>query len=144
LWRKVTTAFSRGSIITGGELSRLSLIEAGSLTDAAFGGESAGGDGKPELDVCHNTPSGLIAFMAVQPGGRVGGVTPSKFWENEAHPTGVGVAVAVGVGLGLDGGVGVEVGVGPSANPRISKTWSGHTWSGMQAFFRFQVMQPVP
>jgi len=56
----------------------------------------------------------------------------------------VGVGVAVGVGLGLDGGVGVEVGVGPSKNPRIWKTWSGHTWSGMQAFFRFQVMQPVP
>ena len=97
----------------------MSLIEAGSLTHAAFGSESAGGDGNPELDVCHNTPSGLIAFVAVQPGGSVGGVTPSKFWENPEHPIGVGVGVAVGVGLGLDGGVGVEVGVGPSANPRI-------------------------
>jgi hypothetical protein len=100
-------------------LSRLSLTVAGSLTQAAFGGESAGGDGNPELDVCHNTPSGLIAFMAVQPGGSVGGVTPSKFWKNPEQPSGVGVAVAVGVGLGLDGGVGVEVGVGPSGKPRI-------------------------
>ena len=130
-------------MITGGELSRLSLTAAGSLIQAAFGGESAGGEGNPELDVCHNTPSGLIAFMAVQPGGNVGGVTLSKSWDRE-HEIGVGVGVAVAVGLGLDGGVGVEVGVGPSANPRIWKTWSGHTWSGMQAFFRFQVMQPVP
>ena len=124
-------------------MSRLSLTAAGSLTQAAFGGESAGGDGNPELDVCHNTPSGLIAFAAVQPGGSVGGVTPSKFWDRK-QKTGVGVAVAVGVGLGLDGGVAVAVGVGPSAKPRIWKTWSGHTWSVMQAFFRFQVIQPVP
>ena len=121
----------------------MSLTVAGSLTHAAFGGESAGGDGNPEFEVCHNTPSGLIAFMAVQPGGSAGGVTPSKFWDRE-HKIGVGVAVAVGVGLGLDGGVAVAVGVGPSANPRIWKTWSGQTWSAMQAFFRFQVVQPVP
>ena len=56
----------------------------------------------------------------------------------------MGVGVAVGVGLGLEGGVGVEVGVGPSAKPRTWKTWSGETWSGMQAFFRFQVVHPVP
>src|SRR5216110_1323582 len=124
--------FWRTGIVTSGESSRLSLTVAGSLTHAAFGGESAGGDGNPELDVCHNTPSGLIAFMAVQPGGSASGVTPSKFWDRE-HKIGVGVGVAVGVGLGLDGGVGVEVGVGPSKKPRTWKTWSGHTWSGMQA-----------
>src|SRR5438552_2641844 len=135
--------FWRAGTVTGGEVSRLSLTVAGSLTQAAFGGVSAGGVGNPELDVCHNTPSGLIAFAAVQPGGSVGGVTPSKSWYR-THEIGVGVGVAVGVGLGLDGGVGVEVGVGPSKKPRTWKTWSGHTWSGMQAFFRFQVMQPVP
>jgi hypothetical protein len=106
---------------TGGELSRLSLTVAGSLTHAAFGGESAGGDGNPELDVCHKTPSGLIAFMAVQPGGSVGGVMLSKSWK-KPHGIGVGVGVAVGVGLGLDGAVGVAVGVGPSKKPRIWKT----------------------
>src|SRR3989442_8696978 len=110
--------FWRTGIVTCGESSRLSLTVAGSLIHAAFGGESAGGDGNPELDVCRNTPSGLIAFAAVQPGGSAGGVTPSKFWDRE-HAIGVGVGVAVGVGLGLDGGVGVEVGVGPSAKPRI-------------------------
>ena len=110
--------FWRAGTVTGGESSRLSLTEAGSLTQAAFGGESDGGDGNPELDVCHNTPSGLIGFAAVQPGGSAGGVTSSKFWNRE-QKAGVGVAVAVGVGLGVDCGVGVEVGVGPSANPRI-------------------------
>ena len=49
---------------------------------------------------------------------------------------GVGVAVAVAVGVGL-GGL-------PSRKPMIWKTWSGHTWSGMQAFLRFQLVQPVP
>ena len=99
-------------------MSRLSLTVAGSLTQAAFGGESAGGDGNPELDVCHNTPSGLIAFAAVQPGGSAGGVTPSKFWENPEHPIGVGVGVdvAVAVGVGLAVNVGVDVGVGRSQN----------------------------
>src|SRR5882724_5825926 len=111
-------AFWRTGIVTGGELSRLSLTVAGSLTHAAFGSVSAGGDGNPELDVCHNTPSGLIAFAAVQPEGSVGGVTPSKFSER-THKTGVGVGVAVGEGLGLAVGVAVAVGVGPSANPRI-------------------------
>lgn len=135
--------FWRRGTVTGGESSRLSLTVAGSLTQAAFGSVSAGGDGKPELDVCHNTPSGLIAFAAVQPGGSAGGVTPSKSWYG-THKIGVGVDVAVGVGLGVDCGVGVEVGVGPSKKPRTWKTWSGHVWLGMQAFLRFQVIQPVP
>src|ERR1051325_7685000 len=135
--------FWRTGIVTCGESSRLSLTVTGSLTQPAFGGESAGGDGNPALDVCHNTPSGLIAFAAVQPGGSAGGVTKSKL-SDRTHKSGVGVAVGVGVGLGLDSGVTVAVGVGPSGKPRIWKTWSGHTWSGMQAFFRFQLVQPVP
>jgi hypothetical protein len=94
----------------------LSLTVAGSLTHAAFGGESAGGDGNPEFDVCHNTPSGLIAFMAVQPGGNVGGVMLSKFWKNP-HASGVDVGVAVGVGAGIHVPLGVGPGVGePPAN----------------------------
>jgi hypothetical protein len=70
----------------------------------------------------------------------------------------VAVAVAVGVGeaIGVDVGVkvgvrvGVEVGLGAtvgvySITQRLSeKTWSGDNWSGMHAFFRFQVTQPVP
>ena len=48
-------------------MSRLSLTVAGSLIHAAFGSVSAGGDGNPELDVCHNTPSGLIALWHSNP-----------------------------------------------------------------------------
>jgi hypothetical protein len=95
-------------------LSRLSLTVAGSLIHAAFGGESAGGDGNPELDVCHNTPSGLIAFGAVQPGGSAGGVTKSKF-SDRTHKIGVGDAVGVGVAVA----VGVGLGGLPSRKPMI-------------------------
>src|SRR6266487_4953575 len=62
-----------------GESSRLSLSASGSFTNAALGDESADGDGSPELEVTHKMPSGSIAFVAVQPGGSAGGVTPSKF-----------------------------------------------------------------
>ena len=82
----------------GGESRYLSLIAAGSFTHAAFGGESAGGDGRPEFEVCQSTPSGLIPLIAVHPGGNAGGVTLSKF-SNKEHATGVVVGVAVGVGV---------------------------------------------
>jgi len=62
----------------GGKSSRLSLIVAGSSTKAAFGNESAAGAGRPELEVTHNG-EGPVAFVAVQPAGRFGVVTPSKF-----------------------------------------------------------------
>jgi hypothetical protein len=61
-----------------GESSRLSLTTPGLSTKAAFGGVSAGGVGMPELDVCHSG-GGPSAFVAVQPAGNAGGVTPSKF-----------------------------------------------------------------
>jgi hypothetical protein len=90
----------------GGESRYLSLMAAGSFTHAAFGGESAGGVGLPALDVCQRMPSGLIAFIAAQPTGSVGGVTLSKFSNNE-HATGVIVGVAVGVGVGVPQGISV-------------------------------------
>src|SRR5207249_4082064 len=93
----VRAAFSSVSIAIGSESRRLSLTRGGSLTHAAFGGESAGGIGFPESDVCHNTPSGSIALLAVQPAGSADGVTKSKF-SNNAHAIGVDVGVAVGVG----------------------------------------------
>ena len=52
------------------------------MTHAAFGGESAGGDGTPAFEVCQKIPSGSIAFVAVHPAGSVGGVTPSKVSAN--------------------------------------------------------------
>jgi hypothetical protein len=45
--------------------------------NAALGAVSAGGMGTPESDVTHNG-GGPWAFVAVQSGGNVGGVTPSK------------------------------------------------------------------
>jgi hypothetical protein len=53
-----------------GERSCLSLIVAGSSTNAALGAVSAGGTGTPELDVTH--------VVLDQPVGSAGGVTPSK------------------------------------------------------------------
>lgn len=84
----------------GGESRYLSLIAAGSFTHAAFGGESAGGDGSPEFEVCQNIPSGLIPLVAIQPPGRTGGVTLSKL-SNRLHAIGLGLAVGVDVGVGV-------------------------------------------
>src|SRR6478672_13797213 len=53
-----------------GERSSLSLIVAGSSTNAALGGVSAGGAGTPELDVTH--------VVLDHPEGSAGGVTLSK------------------------------------------------------------------
>ena len=110
-------AFVRESMATGGESRCLSLIMAGSLTHAAVGGESAGGIGNPELDVCQNIASGSMTLSAIHPGGRAGGVMLSKLSNKEQ-------AMGMGVGVGVEG---VAVGGLPSQNPRIWKTWSGET-----------------
>ena len=47
------------------------------MTHAAFGSESAGGDGSPVLEDCHKIPSGSIPLLAVHPG-KAGGITLSK------------------------------------------------------------------
>jgi hypothetical protein len=65
-----------------GELRRLSLTVSGSSTKAAFGAESAAGDGVPPLDVVQSGAVPL-AFAAVQPAGSAGAVTPSKLALNE-------------------------------------------------------------
>src|SRR5438093_4118 len=86
-----------------GELSCLSLIAAGSSTNAALGDVSAAGDGLPELEVTHSG-AGPLAFVAVHPAGKAGGVTPSKFSLNVVtgvHGVGVGVGVSIGVGVGV-------------------------------------------
>src|SRR5512132_3109679 len=61
-----------------GESRRLSLTTAGSFTNAAFGAESAGGVGAPELEVTHSG-AGPLAFVEVHPAGSAGEVTLSKF-----------------------------------------------------------------
>jgi hypothetical protein len=70
-------SFAEPVIAIEGELSRLSLTTAGSSTYAEFGAESAAGEGVPLLDVVHSG-AGPEAFVAVQPAGSAGGVTPSK------------------------------------------------------------------
>jgi hypothetical protein len=77
-WRKVNWAESLW-IRMSGELRRLSLISSGSFTNAAFGEESADGNGSPSFDVTQNMSSGSITLIAVHPAGNAGGVTPSKF-----------------------------------------------------------------
>jgi hypothetical protein len=77
IWRNVNCAESLWIGMLD-DSRRLSLIASGSLTNAAFGGESADGEGSPSFEVTHNMPSGSITFVAVQPEGSAGGVTPSK------------------------------------------------------------------
>ena len=72
------TGNAPGTAIVG-ESSRLSLTVAGSFTKAAFGAEFAAGDGVPEFDVVQSGAA-PVALAAVQPAGRAGAVTPSKFW----------------------------------------------------------------
>ncbi len=89
------------------------------MTHAAFGSEAAGGDGNPVPDVCHNIPSGSTALVAVQPVGKAGTITLSKFADiivsgslEHAGNVGVGLGVAVGVFVGVFVGVLVGVAVG--------------------------------
>jgi hypothetical protein len=70
------------------ESRRLSLIASGSLTNAAFGSESADGKGSPSFEVTHKIPSGSITLVAVHPAGNAGGVTPSKFSVNTMEGSG--------------------------------------------------------
>ena len=65
----------------------------------AFGSVSAGGIGTPESEVTHSG-GGPCAFVAIQSGGKAGGVTASKFSLNvnrsqhPGHGSGVGVGPA--------------------------------------------------
>ena len=88
-----------------GESSRLSTTLDGSWVNAAFGEVSATGVGDPEFEVTHNGVGGVgvgvgvivgvglgVTWVAVQPAGRFGAVTPSKFSWN----IGVDCGIAVG------------------------------------------------
>ena len=61
-----------------------------------------------------------------------------------AVAVGAAVDVAAAVAVGVEVAIGVAVGVFSTTQTRSEKTWSGDTWFGMHAFFRFQVTQPVP
>ena len=99
----------------------MSLIKAGSSTNAALGSELAGGAGNPALEVTHNG-AGPVTLAATHPAGSVGGVTVSKVSPKilvgfghggvgvgvtVGEPEAVAVAVAVAVGVGVPEGVGL-------------------------------------
>lgn len=82
LWRNVNRGEIASKTVKDPVVcSRLSLTAAGSSTNAALGSVSAGGLGSPEFDVTHSG-GGPCTFVAIQPGGNVGGVTSSKFSPN--------------------------------------------------------------
>src|SRR5436190_6621948 len=82
----------------------LSLIPSWSGTKASLGAESG-----VSVVVTHMTPSPGSGFVAVQPAGSAGAVTPSQF---STHGTGDPAAVAVAVGVGdVPPGVNVAVAV---------------------------------
>jgi hypothetical protein len=68
--------------------------------NAAFGGVSVGGAGRPLFEVTHNG-GGPNAFVASHPAGNAGGVTRSKFsldvarLEHGAHRSGLRISAAV-------------------------------------------------
>ncbi len=84
----------------GGDAMVISLIPVWSGTNASLGGLSGS-----VVEVTHPPD---------QPGGRAGGVTPSKFC---THAPGLGVGDALGVGEGVNPGEDVGDGVGDGVNP---------------------------
>ena len=98
LCRKINCGVSAGRGNCS-ESSRLSLTTAGSSMNAALGGVSTGGIGTPELDVTQSG-GGPCALVAIQSGGRAGGVTLSNVSfvissvQQGKHCSGLGVTAA--------------------------------------------------
>ena len=92
------------------------------MIKAALGAESKAGAGVPAEEVTHKVDP--LEFDAVQPAGRPGAVTPSKFSLKGTPPHGGGepVAVAVAVAVGVAVLVAVAVGVGEGLGQPIPKT----------------------
>src|ERR1043166_1312270 len=99
LCRNVSRTQQSSKKSTNHPSSRLSLTTPGSSMERALGGVSAGGIGSPELDATQSG-GGPWAFVASQPGGNAGGVTPSKFslcvagFQQPGQGSGVGVGPA--------------------------------------------------
>lgn len=92
---------------------RLSKRLAGSTEYTELGRLSATGVGVPEAEVTQNgKPPPLIPCVAIQSGGSIGGVTPSKFSLKTGGQDAVAVAVGVAVGVGLGDPIGPQKGVG--------------------------------
>ena len=77
------------------------------------------------VDVTHMTPSPGSGFVAVQPAGNAGAVTPSQFSMHAAPAVAVAVAVAVGTGVPPIVAVGVGVpGVGVTIGPPAERSYA--------------------
>src|SRR5580765_517266 len=91
LFRKLNVAVAEFTIMS--RLSRyLSLIPSWSTTKTSLGGVSG-----PMVEVAHISGS-PEPFDAVQPAGRAGAVTPSKFSMHAGCGDGLGLGVGVGDG----------------------------------------------
>src|SRR4029077_16368741 len=97
-------------------LSRtLSLIPSWSGMKASLGALSG-----VMVEVTHRVPSPGSGFVATQPGGKAGAVTPSMF--STHGPEGVGLADAAGVGVPCGVGDGVPPGVGVGPGPPLPRS----------------------
>src|SRR5437660_1465521 len=101
---------------------RLSEALGGSKIKAALGDESKAGAGAPEDEVTQKVEP--LEFDAVQPVGRAGAVTPSKFSLKAIPPHGGGVpvAVAVAVAEAVAVAVAVPVAVGVGLGQPVPST----------------------
>src|SRR5688572_9244713 len=109
-----------------GVSTRLSATTSGSSMNKLLGGELG-----LAVDVVHNG-AGPWGLVAVQPAGKAGAVTPSKFCP-KTRQGGVGV----GVGVGVPGvGVGDGVGVGPLVITKLLLDMSKNTLPTASIFMR--------
>src|ERR1051325_457249 len=77
------------------------------------------------VDVTHRTPSPGSGFVAVQPAGNAGAVTPSQFSMHSSVPPIVAVGVAEGGGDAPIVAVGVGVpGVGVTIGPLAERSYA--------------------
>src|SRR6202049_647455 len=109
LLRKLITAAAELTLM-GRLSSTLSLTPSWSGMKAALGAVSG-----VAVEVTHRVPSPGSGFVATQPVGSAGAVTPSKL---SVHGPPPGVAVGVGVGV-PPGGVGVGVPPGVPVGPGV-------------------------
>ena len=115
LFRNRKTEVTLG-IVIGGLSRTLSLIPSWSGMKAALGAVSG-----VMVEVTQSVPSPGSGFVATQPAGSAGAVTPSKFSLQITVPT-----QGVGVGVGVVGvGVGVGVGQTPSVIVMVSTRHPG-------------------
>jgi hypothetical protein len=104
--------------------------------NAAFGSVSTGGIGTPELDV-PQTGGAPCAFVAIQPGGKMGGMTLSKFSLNTTGRKQGGEHEGIGGGVGV-----VESGVSAFDESAITNIVASKRVNLSTALHEFIVLFP--